>query len=186
MMKKLIVIGILVCNLFAIGGMDSLPDDEKSVATKLQKTLDLNKEDAFRLYKDYFQFYLNENHWQIHWFDNDSPANGKMAKSDQKTMFISLINDDRIINVSIVKFPKLNQLLIYTIETLPRKSSVVLKKFDNLENDDKFTKRRETSKFAYFSKKKYMSKVNIFVSSPVGAIQYVDFAVFNLHQPGKS
>lgn len=180
-MRKIILIGLLVCNLFAIGGMDSLSEDEKNVATKLQTVLALKKVDAFKIYKDYFQSYLNSEHWQLHYFDNNDPANGKMNKSSQKTMFVSLINDNRIINLSIVKFPKLNQILIYTIETLPRKSSSVINKFNQLEKDEKFTKQRETSTFAYFSKKDYMEKVNIFVSSPVGAIQYTDLVVINLN-----
>jgi len=179
-MKKILLTFILVFNLFAIGGIDSLPEDEKAVAENLIAVLKINKNDAYKLYKDYFQFYLNENHWQIHWFDNETPASGKMDNAPTRTMFVSIINDNRMINISIVKFPKLHQLYIYTIETLPRKSSLVLKKFNQLEKDKKYKKERETSRFAYFAQKGYMSKVNIFVYPPVGAIQYVDAAVFDL------
>jgi len=181
MIKKIIFIGLLACNLFALGGIDSLPEDEQNVAKKIQKVLDLKQDDAFKLYKEYFQVYLNAKHWQIHFFDNSDPAKGKMGISNQKTMFLSLINDNRLVNISIVKFPRLNQLLIYSVETVPGKSSSVLGKFDRLKESDKFKKERETSKFAYFSEKGYMSKVNIFVSPPVGVVQYVDLYVFNLN-----
>ena len=180
MIKKIMLTGLIVCNLFAIGGMDSLIDEEKNVAKKLQKVLDISQNNAFRLYTGYFQTYLNKKQWQIHWFDNNDPSKGKMSKLPNKTMFVSLINKNRIINFSIVKFPNISQLLIYTIETLPRKSALVIEKFNGLEKDNKFTKDRETVSFAYFSKKGYMEKVNIFVSSPVGAIQYTDLGVFDL------
>jgi len=56
----------------------------------------------------------------------------------------------------------------------------VIEKFEKLEKDKKFIKKRETSNFAYFKEDGYMSRVNIFVSPPVGAIQYADLSVYNL------
>jgi hypothetical protein len=179
-MKKLLLVIALMCNLYAIGGIDSLPSDEKKVATAIKDMLKIDSKNAFSIYKDYIQAYLNESEWQMHWFDNESPAKGKVNDSDIRTMFISLINNNRIINITIVKFPKVNQALVYTIETLPRKSSLVIDKFTNLEQDKKFIKKRETSNFAYFKEDGYMSRVNIFVSPPVGAIQYVDLSVYDL------
>jgi hypothetical protein len=179
-MKKLLLIIALACNLYAIGGIDSLPSDEKKVAQAIKSMLKLDTKNAFSIYKDYIQSYLNESEWQMHWFDNESPAKGKVEKSDTRTMFISLINNNRIVNITIVKFPKVNQVLVYTIETLPRKSALVIEKFEKLEKDKKFIKKRETSNFAYFKEDGYMSRVNIFVSPPVGAVQYVDLSVYDL------
>jgi hypothetical protein len=178
--KKLLLIIALACNLYAIGGIDSLPGDEKKVAQAIKGMLKIDTTNAFSIYKDYIQSYLNESEWQMHWFDNESPAKGKVEKSDTRTMFISLINNNRIVNITIVKFPKVNQVLVYTIETLPRKSALVIEKFEKLEKDKKFIKKRETSNFAYFKEDGYMSRVNIFVSPPVGAVQYVDLSVYDL------
>ena len=179
-MKKLLLVIALMCNLYAIGGIDSLPSDEKKVAMAIKDMLRVDNANAFSIYKDYLQSYLNESEWQMHWFDNESPAKGKVNDSDTRTMFISLINNNRIINITIVKFPKAKQVLVYTTETLPRKSSLVIEKFEKLEKDKKFIKKRETSNFAYFKEDGYMSRVNIFVSPPVGAIQYADLSVYNL------
>jgi len=179
-MKKILIVTLMICKLFALGGMGSLVEEEKSVAKKLQSVLALDEKNAYKFYTTYFQSYLNKKEWQIHWFDNNSPSKGKMVDSPNKTMFVSLINTDRIINISIVKFAKQSQLIVYVLETLPRKSSTVMDKFDDLTKDKKFKKQRETDAFAYFSKEGYMEKINIFVNSPVGAIQYVDMAVFNI------
>jgi hypothetical protein len=167
-------------NMWAIGGIDALPDDEKKVATSIQKMMVLDKSNAFNVYKDYIQTYLNESEWQMHWFDNESPAKGKMEKSDTRTMFISLINNNRIINITMVKYPKTAQILVYTVETLPRKSAIVIDKFNKLDSDKKFSKKRETSNFAYFKEDGYMSRVNIFVAPPVGAVQYVDLSLYEI------
>jgi len=181
-MRKIIILGLLVCNLLALGGMDTLADDEKKVAKMIQSTLKISKNDAFRMYTDYIQVYLNKEQWQIHYAHNESLSSGKLQDSQNKTMFISLINTGRIINFSIVTFPKKSQVLIYTVETLPRKSAITLEKFNELEKNKDFTKERETDKFAYFSQNGYSSRVNIFVSSPVGAIQYTDLYVFELKE----
>jgi len=179
-MKKVILTGLLVCNLFAIGGMNSLPEDEIKVAKKIQSTLKVGKKSAYDIYINYLQSYLNKEHWQIHFQDNTDLSRSKLKDAKNRTMFISLINTGRIINISIVTFPKQSQVLIYVLETLPRKSSTVLEKFNELDSDEKFTKKRETDNFAYFSQNGYTSRVYIFVSSPVGAIQYTDFYVFDL------
>jgi len=179
-MRKLVLLGLIVCNLFAIGGMSTLPDDEKKVAQKIQDTLNINQKDAFMIYSDYFQSYLNESDWQLHFGNNATLSSSKVQKAQSQTMFVSLINPSRIINFSIVTFPKQSQVLIYTIETLPRKSSTVIDKFNDLEKDKKFIKERETDAFAYFSKDGYTKKINIFVSSPVGAIQYTNLYVESL------
>jgi len=179
-MKKFILFILIASNLFAIGGMNTLASDEKKVAKVIKKRLNLSKEDAFRLYTSYFQPYLNDQKWQIYYSHNESPSQAKLEKVKNKTLFVSLINTERIVNFAIVTFPSKSQALIYTIETLPRKSSVVINKFNKLDkNKEKYTKERETNEFAYFSENGYLSKVNIFVASPVGAVQYTDIYVFN-------
>ena len=180
MSKILIVLAVLFTNIWAIGGINALPDNEKSVANSIKDMLKLDDKNAFNVYKDYIQTYLNESEWQMHWFDNESPAKGKMEKSATRTMFISLINNNRIINITMVRYQKINQILVYTVETLPRKSAVVLDKFNSLEKDKKFIKKRETSNFAYFREDGYMSRVNIFVAPPVGAVQYVDLSLYDI------
>jgi len=179
-MRKFIILGLLVCNLFAIGGMDTLAEDEKKVAKMIQNKLELSKKDAFKLYTSYFQNYLNDKKWQIHYSHNASASQAKLKDVKNKTLFVSLINTERIINFSIVTFPRKSQALIYTVETLPRKSSVVVNKFNSLDEDKKkYTKERESNEFAYFSENGYLSKINIFVASPVGAVQYTDVYVFD-------
>jgi len=179
-MKKLLFLIILVNSLFGLGGIASLSKDEKSVALKLKQILALDEANTYRLYKGYFQSYLNSKHWNVYWYDNTDPADNKISNTKNKTAFITILNDDRVINISIVKYPKIKRLFINTIESLPRKSSSVLKKFNKLKTNSKFLKERETNTYAYFKEKGYMSDINIIVRDPAGLIQFFDTAVFKL------
>jgi hypothetical protein len=180
MIKKMIFMGLVISNLLALGGMDSLPSDEKNVAKSIQETLAISKNDAFNVYKEYLQFYLNTEQWSLHFFSNTTLTHSKVVKSKNKTMFLTLLKDNRVVNISLIKFSNENQILIYVNETLPRKSAIALERFNELEKEKDYTKDRETSNFAYFSKKGYAKKVNIFVSSPIGTIQYTDLYSYNL------
>ena len=98
-MKKIVLLVFIVCNLFAIGGMDTLDVDERKVAKVIKNSLNISKKDAFELYTTYLHHY-HYNKWQIYYNDNDDAKISKLDNVKNKTLFISLINTSRIINFS--------------------------------------------------------------------------------------
>jgi len=181
-MKKLLFMAILLSNfLFALGGINSLPDDEKQVALSIKESLKLTDAQAYKIYTSYVQAYLtSSDKWNVHYFDNTDPSRSKIDNSPIRSMFMGIANNTRLVNISFVKFPVKKQMLIYVVETLPRAQSLVLKKYNQLVDDSKFKKTRDTAHFAIFSKTGYMSKVNIFTGSVAGAIQYEDLYIEDL------
>jgi len=180
-MKKLLFVVLFVSYMFGLDSYSTLPSDEKAVVNKLETILGINQSNAYRLFKVHFKVYLEDTeNWTIHWIDNTDPANDALNESSKKTAFMTILTDDRIINMSIVKYPNIKVLFIYNIETLPRPSAKVLAKFEKLKNDSKFVKKKETKTYAYFKESGYMSYVNILVKDGAGAIQYVDAYTFKL------
>lgn len=134
------------------------------------------------IFKEKIEVYLNSKNWNSYYFSNDDLSKSKITSSKNKIMFFTLLKDDRIINISFVKFPIEKQLAVNTIETLPRNQETALDRYNQLDKDENYTKNAETSNYAYFAQKGYTSRVNIFVSSPVGAVQYVDYVIYDLEQ----
>jgi hypothetical protein len=180
-MLRLLLICLMLSNLFALGGVSSLPDDEKAVVQRIDKALDIDENNGYEIYTGLIQGYLTHSkHWNVDVFDNDSPSTGKMKNSKNKTLFMDILNDDRLVNISMFKFPNINQIMIYIVESLPRSNSVALKAFNKFKNDSSYIKKIENSNFTYFSSKNKMERVNIHVSSDRGVIQYTSLYVFNL------
>jgi hypothetical protein len=179
-MKKLLLALFLVLNVYALGGIDALPKNEKNIALAIKNTLGLNSNQAYKIFTDYVQVYLNSPNWHVHYQDNTDPANAKIKNTDHKAMFMNILNDSRIINISFIKYPKKHQMLIYVTETLPRSQSLVLEKYNDLEKDSKFKKSVDTTHFASFKKPGYMSHVNIYTNGTAGAIQYEDLYIEDL------
>lgn len=175
---------ILICTsyVYAIGGTDSLPDNSKKIVKSLQTTLELNEKDSLMVFKDKIEPYLNSKNWTYYFFTNDDLSKNKIATSKNKIMFFTLLNTDRIINTSFVKFNTEKQLAVYSLETLPRNEEVALDKFNELEKDKDYTKGDEAANYGYFNQNGYTSRVNIFVSSPVGSVQFSDYVIYDLEQ----
>ncbi len=179
-MKKLILFLLVVLNAYALGGISALPENEKKVVLALKKALNLTDSQAYKIYSDYIQIYLDSPNWHIHYQDNTDPANAKIKNSSHKAMFMSVLNDSRLVNVTFIKYPEKNQMLVYVVETLPRKQSLVIEKYDDLSKNSKFKKAIDTTHFASFQKDGFMSHVNIYTKGISGAIQYEDLYIEDL------
>jgi len=182
-MKRLLFFILIFSNfLFALGGINSLPKDEKQVALAIKKSLKLTDAQAYKIYTSYIQAYLtNSKEWNIHYFDNTDPSKSKIDNSPIRSMFIGIATNSRLVNISFVKFPFKKQMLIYVVETLPRSQNLILKKYNNLNDNSKYKKTIDTTHFAIFTKTGYMSKINIFSGYSAGAIQYEDLYIEDLN-----
>lgn len=180
-MIRIILLKILfISNLLALGGMDSLPSDQKKFASAIKDALNLSDKDTLTIYRERVGIYFNTKNWSAYWYGNDDVKNNKISNSQNKTMFLTLLVDDRIVNISFVKFASQKQIVVYVLETLPRTQQVALDKFNELEKNVEFKKSTETPNFAYFSKDGYTSKVNIFVAPPVGNIQFSNYYLYDI------
>lgn len=181
-MKKtfLILSLVLSLNSWALGGYGTLAGDDKVLAESIKKTLNISEADTYDLYDGYIRQYLNTKNWHYHLYDNESVSSSKIGTSENKTLFINLVTDDRYINVSLIKFPKEKQIQIQAIETLPRSSQVAIDKYNSLKNDKDFTLSSDQTEFSIFMKKGYTKRVKTLVYSGNGGIQYTDMYIFDL------
>lgn len=173
-MKK-ILIALLIfipCNTFAIGGFKTLSGDDLKMATKLKEELQLSERDSFDVYKEYLEEQFNVKDWSSQTYNNDSVNGNKISNSKTRILYLNMITDTRLVNIAITKFPIEKQLYIEVIETLPRKSSIVIEKYNELKKDSKYILGADKEEFALFSSNEFTSRVAIFVNEPAGAIQY--------------
>jgi len=182
-MKK---IATLACALalhagaWALGGYGSLSGDEKKVTDAVKTNLAISEDEAFKIFDAYLKAYLDTKDWHYNAFHNDSIKISRLAKSGNKTYHLNFVTDNRFINVTMLKFEKEKQVMIHTVETLPRNSSVVLDKYRSLKADDKYENDVDKGEFSAFTSKGFTSKVKMIVNSGTGAIQFVDLQLHDL------
>lgn len=179
-MSKLLIIGLLTTNIFAIGGLDSIPKDERDVMTDIQSSLLLSNKDTYKVYQDYLQAYFNSNDWSVSKLNGESPSSSRVKDNKTKILFLELMNDTRTVSLSFVKFQEQKQLFIHSIESLPRNSTAIEEKYEKLKNDSKFNKNTDNSKYSSFTEKGYMSRVNLHLVGNSGEIKYIDLRVMDL------
>lgn len=181
-MQKIILFLILIIqmNAWALGGYGTLSGDDKKIADKIKEALNISENDTYNIYNVYIKSYLNTKNWHYQAYNNNSVSSSKIGKSENKTLYINLVTDDRYINVSLIKFPKEKQIQIHAIETLPRSSQVAIDKYNTLKNDKDFTLNSDQTEFSTFAKKDYTNNVTTLVYSGNGGIQFTDFYIHDL------
>lgn len=167
-------------DVWALGGYGSLSGDDKKITDTVRAELEITEDDAFKIYDVFLKDYLNTKNWQYNLYDNQSLKSTKVEKSSNKTLLVNFVTDNRYINLTFVKYPIEKQILIQSIETLPRTSQDALQKYDSIKNDAAWQVDSDNSEFSSFTKKDTTTKVKILVNSGVGGIQYIDFYTFNL------
>lgn len=180
--KTFILLSAFTINSWALGGYESLSGDEKKITDKIKSTLQISNDDAFVVYEGIIKGQLDTKNWQYNTFDNNSLDSSKVAKSNNKTLHINFVTDNRYVNISLIKYDSENQILAQAIETLPRKSDVAINKYNELKKDSTtWTIDNDSPEFSAFSKKKSSARVKIMVNSGIGAIQYIDFYTININ-----
>ncbi|GFO66971.1 hypothetical protein GMLC_05500 [Geomonas limicola] len=174
-----IVSAFFSTSVFALGGYKSLSGDEKELADALVRNLEINESDAYDLFEE-VKAHLNKKNWQYDGYTNDTLSGSKVKDSNVKFWFFNLTNDDRFVNVSFIKFTKEKQVLIQSVETLPRGSQSAIDKYNAVKKDKAFELVTDNDNFSVFKKTGYSDKVKVYTNSGVGAIQYVDFIKHDL------
>ncbi|BBP44965.1 hypothetical protein THMIRHAS_03380 [Thiosulfatimonas sediminis] len=166
----------------ALGGIDTLSDkNEKEMVVRMAEILEISKDQSYEIFKNFIQNYLDFEDWSAYWSKNDTLDNSKVVNSIDKFLFLTILNDNRVINLSLFKFSKEKQVTLQIVESLPRQKSSGLEKYEELKADKKFEMEDENSKFAYFTEKGMASKVNISIRDTSSLIQFVDLRSFNLN-----
>lgn len=175
-----VICSALSVNAWALGGYGTLSGDGKKLTDNVKAKLEITEDDAFRIYEIFLKDHLNSKNWQYNIYDNQSMDSTKVGKSHNKTLFLNFLTDNRYINITFVKFPTEKQILIQSIETLPRGSQVALDKYNSIKNDSAWNMDSDSSEFSAFTKKGFTEKVKILVNSGAGGVQYLDFYTFDL------
>ncbi len=165
---------------FALGGYATLSGDSKTVADAIKTNLEISENVAFDIYDKYIKTFLNSPDWHYDIFHNGSLASSKVDKSDVKIFHFNLVNTNRLVNITMTKYSKEKQILIQSIETLPRQSQIVIDKYNELKKDKEFVAGYDKDSFSVFKKDGYTEKVKVLTVSGAGAVQYIDFILYDL------
>ena len=174
------VLLLMSSNSFALGGYGSLSGDSKTVTDAIKINLDISENDAFNIYDKYIKNYFNVENWHYDLFNNDTLQLSKIKKSDVKIFHFNLANTNRFVNITMNKYPNEKQIFIQSIETLPRQSQVAIEKYNDLKKDKDFVASVDNDSFTVFKKDGYTEKIKILTFSGAGAIQYVDFMLYEI------
>ena len=179
-MKKLLLIITLVCNLFALDLVSSIPDDQKKVISRVIEALQLPSDEGTKeiVYGKLGDFFTKN--WSAHWTTNSTAANTKIAKSQTQICDVTIYNDNRIANCTFVYFKKEKQLFITLKQYVEAESDLILDMYKKRKEDSQYTLENETDNYAYFQQKGYMSYEAHHVKSPVGMVIYESSYVFDI------
>lgn len=181
-MSELLVIAALLAPVssFALGGYGTLAGDDKIIADAIKDKLEISDDDAYQVYTKYIKSQLDTKDWSYDAYTNDSLSSSKVGGADVKFYFINMITDNRFVNITLQKFAKQRQVLIQTIETLPRTSQAAVDKAEEVKKDKQFITVADRESFTTFRKDGYTDKIKLLTFSGAGAIQYIDFGVYDL------
>jgi hypothetical protein len=161
-----------VHNIYALDSISSIPDDQKKVLERVIDVLGLPanqnmKEVVFDKLGDFFT-----KNWSAHWTTNNTGADTKIENSNAQICDVTIYNDNRVVNCTFVHFKKEKQLFVTLKQYIEAESSTVLKHYNELKEDSKYSIENETENYAYFNEKGYMNYTTYHVKSPVGMVVY--------------
>lgn len=176
----LLLCTIVHVNASALGGYPTLEGDAKRIADVVISNLEISEEDSYELYENVLKTYFDTKDWHFDHFSNNTLTASKVTKSSDRTLLLNIVTEDRLVNISMTKFAVEKQVLIQAIETLPRSSQTVLKKYAELKKDKSYAVSIDKPEFSTFEKPKTAIRVKTMVNGSNGAIQYVDMFLRDL------
>lgn len=173
-MRIIILFLGLLHSLYALSATSAIPEDQKQVVFRIMTGLDLptNANTQELVYKKLNAFFTKN--WSAHWITNTSGADSRIKNSNTKICDVIIYNDNRAVNCTFVYFKKEKQLFITLKQYIEDSSSLILKRYNEIKKDSKYTLQNETDNYAYFQEKGYMSYETYHVKSPVGMVIYED------------
>jgi hypothetical protein len=178
----LVIFFLLSDNASALGGYATLSGDDKVVTDAIKGRLQISESDAYKLYELVLKGFLNTKTWSVNHYDNESLVSARVGKSANKTAFVNFVTDNRYVNLTFIKFPLEKQILIHTVETLPRSSQAAVDKYNSQKSEASWTIGVDSPEFSTFNKKGNTDKIKILVTSGAGGIQFVDIQSFDLEK----
>ncbi len=176
-MKKFciaLLLGLAHLSSFALSEIHSLSKEEQRVIEQLVSALALSEEDAVTVYKTVLQPNMKDKDWVYKFFDNGTLDKSLLKDSPHKFMYLSLVNEDRFVNYSFMKVEGAAQVMVYTVESLPRTSQIASKRDKDLRADKKFETIGDQKNFSMFKEKGKANVVSVFAANGWGGVQYAD------------
>ena len=165
---------MLVHSVFALDSISSIPEDQRKVIDRITEVLDLPaNQNMRRIIYDKTSDFFTKN-WSAHWNTNSTGADSKIKNSDVKICDVTIYNNNRAVNCTFVHFKKEKQLFVTVKQYVEAESSTILKRYNEVKSDSKYSLENETDNYAYFQQKGYMSYETYHVKSPVGMVIYED------------
>ena len=124
--------------------------------------------------------YYFETDWYAHWITNSSSATSKIKNNNTQICDISIVNDNRVANLTFIYFKKEKQLFISVKQYVEGKSKAIFQLYGKRKKDGKYTLLSENDHFACFIQKSYLAYKTYHVKAPVGMIVYEDSFLLNL------
>ncbi|WP_428738738.1 hypothetical protein [Sulfurimonas sp.] len=179
-MKKIMLVLVLLCNVYALDSMSSIPDEQKQVVNRVVKVLQLpaNKKSTELVFNKLSDFFSKN--WSSHWTTNTTGADSKIKNSQTQICDMTIYNDNRVVNITFVHFKKEKQLFVTIKQYIEAESSLVLELYNKRKKDDAYTIENETDNYAYFQEKGYMSYETHHIKSPVGMVVYESSYILNV------
>lgn len=155
--------------------------DMGAVADYLVGHLDLAPSDANKTYEQVLKPVLESgDNWHINTVDNGSLPESKLALSSQRFAVISIVNDNRFVTVTLIRFRDEGQVFYYVAETLPRTKRIAKKHLHELKESKIHKVLMETKDSASVEVTGHVSVTNMVFGHSGGGMQYVDANVIHL------
>jgi len=171
-MKKILLLLLLVCNIYALDAISSIPDEQKKVVERVMEVLELpsNKHMQEVIFDKLGGFFTKD--WSTHWTTNNTGAHTKIKDSNAQVCDVTIYNENRVVNCTFIHFKKEKQLFVTLKQYVETESDTALKMYKDKKEDSDYSIEDERDNFAYFQEKGYMDYVTFHVKSPVGMIVY--------------
>lgn len=179
-MKKMLLALLFSTQLFAVGALSAIGESERDLLNSLLTQLKLDKlpsKDKEEFY-DSFSFALDKD-WYAKWNSNATPSSSKVADDDTQLVDLTIIDENRIYNITFVHFSDKKQLFVAVKQYVISNSKTVLKINNEFKSNDELEQKVDKDNYAYYSKKGYMNDKYIYVDGSEGMVVYSQMQVLD-------
>ena len=180
-MKKILLLLVLSVQVFAISSLSTLGESEKNLLNSILKQLkidNISEEKKQEVYNT-FNFAL-EKDWYAKWNSNDTLTSSKVGNAETQFVDLSIIDENRIYNVTFIYFNKQKQLIVGIKQYISGSPKLVLEINDDVKKDKKYENKIDKENYAVYSQKEYANDTVIYVDGTTGMVMYNRMVFINL------
>ena len=120
--------------------------------------------------------------WSYFSIDNGVLEESKFIDDSVKIFDLTIINEQRIYNVSFTYFPAASQIYFTRKEYINSSAENVILALDEAKNDDELDLKFESSATHFFERRNYADYLTIKVGDVSGMISYVTSGIINIEK----